>query len=317
MQEINKDQIGYEGKDEIDLIEILNVLLKGKFTIISITAIASLIVVLYSLSLPNIYQSTALLAPYKTSDNISSSLRGYGNIANIAGINLSPENSESNAVKAKQKLYSLSFFENNILPNIFLPDLMAIDSWDVDRNKIIYDEDIYNASSGKWVRDFQYPQKLIPSAQEGYKVFSQMHLTISEENLTGFITLSVKHQSPFVAKEWVELIVSEINNFYRTKDKAEAERSVLFLNDQITKTNLAEMKEVVANLLQQETQKLMLVEANESYVYEYIDPPALMEKKSEPSRAIICIIGFMMGGVFGVLYVLLRHYGRKEFFSRS
>ena len=43
-------------------------------------------------------------------------------------------------------------------------------------------------------------------------------------------------------------------------------------------TTLAEIKQVLAQLLQEETKKLTLIEANESYVFEYIDPPAVMNK---------------------------------------
>ena len=99
-----------------------------------------------------------------------------------------------------------------------------------------------------------------------------------------------------------------INSFYREKDKTEAEKAVNYLNNQIRKTNLAEIKEVIANLLQQETQKLTLIEASEAYVFDYIDPPAVMEKKIAPTRSKICIIGALLGGIFGVLIVLLRHY---------
>ena len=64
---------------------------------------------------------------------------------------------------------------------------------------------------------------------------------------------------------------------------------------QIAKTNLAEVKQVLASLLQQEIQKLTLIQASEFYVYEYIDPPVVMEYKSEPKRALICILGLLLG----------------------
>ena len=51
----------------------------------------------------------------------------------------------------------------------------------------------------------------------------------------------------------------------------------------------AELK--AAEELQEQIQKLTLIEANEFYVFEYIDPPAVMEKKSDPNRKLICIIG--------------------------
>lgn len=85
----------------------------------------------------------------------------------------------------------------------------------------------------------------------------------------------------------------------------EAENAVNFLNTEIVKTNFSEIKEVIAQLLQQETQKLTLIEANKYYVYEFIDPPFVGEKKAEPSRALICIFGFVIGLVIGIIYVIV------------
>ena len=45
--------------EEISLRELFNVLLHGKWIIISITSFASIVAVIYSLSLPNIYASKA------------------------------------------------------------------------------------------------------------------------------------------------------------------------------------------------------------------------------------------------------------------
>ena len=55
-------------------------------------------------------------------------------------------------------------------------------------------------------------------------------------------------------------------------------------------------------------QQLTLIEANQSYVFDFIDPPAVMEKKSEPKRALICILITLFGGMLSVILVLLRHY---------
>tara|TARA_B100000902_G_C26994679_1_gene756825 strand:- start:353 stop:796 length:444 start_codon:yes stop_codon:yes gene_type:complete len=139
-------------------------------------------------------------------------------------------------------------------------------------------------------------------------IFREEHISLNEDNKSGFITLSIKHQSPFVAKQWVELIVDEINNFYRFKDKLESEKAISYLNQQISMTSLSEIKEALAQLLQEETKKLTLIEANQYYVLDYIDPPAVMEKKSNPNRALICILGSLLGAMLGVLYVLIRKY---------
>lgn len=290
--------------NEISLLELLQVLWQGKWIIISLTTFASVIGIVYSLLLPNVYESKALLVPVDSSSSISGALGSYRGLAGLAGINLTSGGGEANSTKAIKTIKSLSFFEKNILTNISLPNLMALDSWNSDTNTVIYDENIYNMSDDSW--------KEKPSTQQAYKIFTGKHLSLIEDKNSSFITISIKHQSPFLAKKWTELVINEVNNFYRHKDKKESEKAVSYLNQQILMTGLSEIKQVLAELLQEETKKLTLIEANQFYVFDYIDPPAVMEKKSEPKRAIICIISAFLGGILSVLIVFIRHYVFNE-----
>ena len=311
MQEAHSNKHPNDFDDEIDLRELFYVLLEGKWIIVSLTAFVSIVGVIYSLSLPNIYESKAMLVPVNSSSGISGALGSYSGLAGLAGISLPSGGVEGNSAKAIQKISSLSFFENNILTNIHLPDLMAVKSWNSKTNTLTFDDSIYDTNSNTWIRDYSYPQQQIPSAQESYEVFKQ-HLSLSEDKKSGFITLSIKHQSPFIAKQWAELVVNEVNAFYRQKDKLESEKAVNYLNQQISTTGLSEIKQVIAQLLQEETKKLTLIEANQYYVFDYIDPPAVMEKKSEPKRALICILSAILGGMLSIILVLIKHYAFKE-----
>lgn len=298
-------------ENQIDLRELFNVIFQGKWVIITITSLVSICAVIYSLSLPNIYQSKALLVPVTSSNGVSGSLGNYAGLAGLAGISLPSGVDESNTTQAKVKLSSLSFFENNILPNIFLADLMALKSWNFETNELHYDEKIYDKDKNAWVREFSYPNKQIPSPQESYRVFTE-HFNLSEDKKTGFLTLTIKHQSPYIAKQWAELLIDQVNVFYREKDRSESEKAVTYLNEQIAMTGLSEIKQVIAKLLQEETKKLTLIEANQAYVFDYIDPPKVMENKSEPKRAFICILSALIGGMFSIIFVLIRHYGLRE-----
>jgi len=311
MQESHSNKHLNDFDDEIDLRELFYVLLEGKWIIVSLTAFASIVGVIYSLSLPNIYESKTMLVPVNSSSGISGALGSYSGLAGLAGISLPSGGDEGNSAKAIQKISSLSFFENNILPNIHLPDLMAVKSWNSKTNIVVFDESIYDTSSNSWIRDSSYPQQQIPSSQASYAVFKQ-HLSLNDDKNSGFITLSIKHQSPFVAKQWVELVVNEVNAFYRQKDKSESEKAVNYLNQQISMTSLSEIKQVLAQLLQEESKKLTLIEANQYYVFDYIDPPAVMEQKSEPKRFLICILSTLLGGMLSILLVLIRHYAIKQ-----
>ena len=298
--------------NQIDLLEIFYALIERKWTIVGVTSFVSIIGVIYSLLLPNIYESKALVEPVNASSGISGALQNYSGIAGLAGINIPTSPSESNTNAAIEKIGSLSFFEDNILPNIFLPDLMAVDYWNNKTNDLIYDDSIYNHITNQWVRKYSYPLKQIPTAQESFKVFKNEHLSISQDNKTNFVTLRITHQSPLIAQKWASLLIDEVNAYFRQKDKLESERAIAFLNEQITMTNLSELQLLIAELLKEETQKLALIEANEYYVFDYIDPPSIMELKSEPQRAIICIIFMLFGMILSSGFVLYKFYSSRE-----
>ena len=293
--------------DEIDFKELFNIFWEGRIIILSTTGIFALLSILYSLYLPNIYQSNALLNPVEGSSQMGNGLGGYSTIANLTGLNFSTADNDSNAAKALKKINTLSFFAENILPNIFLPDLIAVDSWDPSNNKIIYNKDIYNDELKSWANNLQ-TKSLITSPQSAYLLFIENNLVFSSDLKTGFISIGIKHQSPYIAKEWTEIVVDQLNDFYRKKDKAEAQSSLNFLKQQIAQTNYTEIKEVIAQLIQNNTQQLALIESGKFYVFEYLDPPAVMERRSEPGRTMIVILGTIIGGFFAVFTVIIRKY---------
>lgn len=292
-------------EDEIDIAVLFKALFQGKWIILSFTSIASILVVIYSLSLPNIYTAEALLVPLSSKDNVGGSVQELGGLASLAGISLG-ESSDNSAI-ALEKLHSLSFFEEKILPQINLPDLMAVESWDPGSNSMTYDEEIYDPSTQTWTREITSLQTPQPSAQESFIVFME-HVSGIKNIKTKLVTISAKHHSPFIAKQWADLLIKEINSFYREKDKKEATFAVDYLNEQLSKTRLSEVKLVISEVLAKQIQTLSLIEANENYVFDFIDPPAVMEKKSEPRRAIICIVGALLGGFLGAVVALFRFF---------
>ena len=296
MNNINSEKSRFT-EDEIDIKKLLQILWHGKIFIVALTSVFSITAVIYSLSLPDVYQSNGLLSPVDESSS-SQAVGNIGGLASLAGIDIS-SGTGGNVAKSLQKARTFSFFRDNILPNIYLPDLMAMKSWDGENNTLIYDEKLFNQETQIWSQP--------PSNQKSHKLFLEI-TNLSQNKITGFVTVSVKHRSPYIAQAWTDLIVDQLNDFYRTKDKLEAQLAMDFLNTQMLQTRHTEIKQVIAQLIQQKMQQLTLIEANKFYVFSYLDSPLVMEEKVEPNRKSISILGAVLGGLLGILIILIQHY---------
>ena len=210
---------------------------------------------------------------------------------------------------ALEKMKSLSFFKQHLYEDLLI-DLMAVESWDSSTRQLMYDDEIYDVASNKWLREVDPPRQAQPSDQEAHEAFVKL-VSISEDKQTGLITVSVEHESPDIAKQWVELMVSRVSEDLRSKDIREAEESIKFLESQ-RETSLVSLDEVFAQLIEEQTKTIMLANVSKDYVFDVIDPPVAPELKSKPSRALICVLGTILGVVLGVVIVLMRHYARGK-----
>ena len=143
-------------------------------------------------------------------------------------------------------------------------------------------------------------------------MFVSDHILVSEDKKTGFVKLEVKHYSPNIARDWVLAVLRGIETSIRDKEVQEAERSIAFLKAESAENSLISLNEVFASLIEEQTKKIVLANASEEYVFEVIEPPVAAELKSEPKRALICILGTLLFGMFSVLYVLIKHYAFKK-----
>mgnify|MGYP001448563156 CR=1 FL=1 len=71
---------------------------------------------------------------------------------------------------------SLSFFDTNIVKNIYLPDLKAVKSWSSNTNELNYDESIYKIDSNTWVEQ-------MPSVQDSFETFKKHKVDTAQTSL--------------------------------------------------------------------------------------------------------------------------------------
>lgn len=310
---MSQNNISHQYDDAVDLKEMFQILLKKKILISLITLFFAIVSVFAAISMSDVYKSSSLLAPTSEDESLSSSLGGLSSLAGIAGVSL-PAGPISDSQIAVKRIESFEFFSKNFLPSIKLEDLMAEKKWIPLENKLIYDEDIFDELSNKWVRKVSYPKKTIPSTQEAFKEFKKA-LSINQDEETGLVYLSIEHISPYVAKEWMDVIIYNINERMREIDKEDAQNSINFLNDSLKTTNSQSIKLVFSKLLESQMQKLMLASSNEEYIFKTINSPIAPEEKSGPNRFFICIVSTLFGFIISIIIVLIQHFRSAEKFN--
>jgi capsule polysaccharide export protein KpsE/RkpR len=147
---------------------------------------------------------------------------------------------------------------------------------------------------------------LEPTNWDLVKKFKQSHLSVSENQDNGMVTVSVKSLSPVAAKQWTEWLVKDINEHMRAQDIEDAEASINYLEAKLDETNIAGMQQVFYQLIESETRTVMLANAQQEYVFKTVDPAVVPQEKSEPKRVLIAVVVTMVGGMLSVFIVFVR-----------
>ena len=307
----NNTQISNHYDDEIDLRELFAVLWAGRIKVIAITAIFAVASVIYALTVPNQYKATILLSPSQSSNSgISGALGQLGGLASLAGVSIG--GGESNESQLAQEIMkSWGFVEGFISENDLAVEVYAAEGWDRGSNKLQIDQDFYDPDTKSWLVEDDYGVTGPPNSWDLYEAFSE-RITVSEDKKSGLISVSIEYYSPQMAKQWLDLYISSINKHMQERQMIKVTRNIEYLEAQIEKTAITEMREVFYTIIEEQIKSKMLAEASPNYAFEAVSPSMVPAEKSQPKRALICILGALLGGMLSVLLVLIMHYARKS-----
>ena len=307
----NNTQISDQYDDEIDLRELFSVLWAGKTKIIAITAVFAVASVIYALSVPNQYKATALLAPAQSDGGgLSGALGQLGGLASLAGVSIGGGESSESQI-AQEIMKSWSFVEGFIADNDLAVEVYAAEGWSKGSNELQINQDAYDSEGSEWLIEDDSGVVGPPSSWQLFKAFSE-RVAVSEDKKSGLVSVSIEYYSPQIAKQWLDLYISAINKHMQARQVKKVSNNISYLEAQIGKTSIAEMREVFYTIIEEQTKNKMVAEASPDYAFVAVSPSMVPEEKSQPKRALICILGTLLGGMLSVLLVLVMHYAKKS-----
>ena len=288
----------------VNVGDLMRTLWSGKWIIAVFTAVFAAGSVWYALSLSNFYTSTARLTQAEQSSNsLSSLVQQYSGLASVAGLSLGGDDEQIGY--AIEVLQSRRFLQILLDKYDILVPLIAADGWDPESNELSIDPRLYDVETRQWVREVRPPFSAQPSLEEAYEVWQ----TAFKVNRSGtFVSLSLQHFSPHLTQDWLSTVIMEINSFVKAQEVEEAERSINYLVEEVERTKVAESKTLLYDLIQRQTETIMLANVRDEYVFKTIDPPLVPHEKTGPSRSLLCIVITLIGAALGTLVALMRDY---------
>ncbi len=308
------DSLYYKDSDseQIDILALLNILWKGKWLLICVCFVFLLIGVGVALYLPNKYKATVIVQPVETENNLglSSLASKFGGLASLAGVNIGTDGASDSRIALdiiKTWSYADRFIKNN---NIQVP-LFAADGWDRESNNLLIDENLYDNVNKIWVREPPKGKTIEPTSWELFEEYDDK-LTIKPTGDSGLVEISFTHYSPYIAKEWLELLVADVNTYMKAKALEETYGRIQYLEEKIGETSIAEIRAAFSELIQEQYKNAMLAEVTDEYVFKVVSEAQVPEEKDSPKRVIIIAIFFILGAMFGMIYLITRAFFKNK-----
>jgi len=235
-----------------------------------------------------LYSAKVIMVPAQTGKGgIAGRLGGnLGALVGLANIDLDSGTSKEQAIAIlkSRRLTEQFIKDENLLPALY-PDL-----WDGDK--------------GQW----KDPEE-VPTLGAAFRKFDRSVRFVQEDAETGLIALEIIWSDREKAAQWANALVARVNQRTRELAQEEAERSLRYLNEQLTRTDLIELRQAMYGLIEQHVKNIMLAKVRDEYAFKVIDPAVVPEPGTyvSPRSTLLIGIALVFGVLLGIAWAFLRY----------
>ena len=277
---------------EISLVDIFGIIARYRWVILGLMLLVALSATTIAFLLTPQYRADILVQPVSEADEqdqYAGLLGQLGRIGNLTGIKM---DSRENKYKSIATLKSRQFTERFIKQEKLLPILFA-DLWDQD--------------AGSWLVD---DKSEVPTLLDAYEVFNKKVRRVTEDRMTGMVTLSISWSDPQLAADWANRMIQAVNAALRLEVAEDSNKAIAYLQAQLKQTSAVELQDVLHRLIESEMKEAILANINEEYAFRVIDPAVVPEEPFSPKIPSLAVLGVVIGGLVGLFVALILNYRR-------
>jgi uncharacterized protein involved in exopolysaccharide biosynthesis len=270
------------GKSDLDLFALVAMVWQRRMLIGAVTVVCIAAALFMALTATPIYRAEVVVVEVQDSTSgIGGALGQLGGLAGLAGLNLNL----GNAGAAEQ---ARAMLDSRFLVEQF-----------VDGEKLL--DKLRARSPGlntRW-RAVEYMRERVVDVRRDVR-----------KNIT---TVTVDWTDARTAANWANQFVALGNQILRTRAIDEASRNITYLDAQLNKTDVVELRKVIYEIIETQTKTLMLANGRREYAFQVIDPAVAPEVRFSPRRTLMVLGGTAGGIALGLLAAfLLEAYKRRR-----
>jgi uncharacterized protein involved in exopolysaccharide biosynthesis len=280
---------------DADPLQVLAIDRRAVATIVLLSVVGGAIALGSSFLLPREYTATVTLLPAKSErpSALDSVAGQFGGLASLAGLDLGSDSDRSEAVATiRSRSLAVAFIEQNDLIPALFPR-----KWDADAKqwKVRRADDV-------------------PTINDAYRRFDRKVRAVSEDRRSGIVTLTITWRDPQRAADWANELAARVNREMRDRAISEAGSSLEYLNRELEKTQVVELRQPIYRLIEHRLRTVMLANVREQFAFRIIDPalPPDADEYSSPIRWLFALAGAALFALIGfVISVRRLAHGRN------
>jgi len=279
---------------EIDLLEYFSVLWRAKILILVIAGLCAISMGIIATFLPKTYRAEVLMVPSSDDANADLSLSGaLGALGGIVGQSGLLPSGNRTTEEYLALLRSRSFVWTLVDEQQMMPILFA-NEWIVEEKKWRDLDDV----PGKW---------------DVYElIVDDGLLSVVSHDDSGLYTLAVEWSDPDLATQWANTIVAKLNSFLREREQKRSDSNLAYLNDELKRTHVAEVRQSLFALITHELNQAMLVNTQKEYAFRVLDPAVPPDEPVWPRPVLISVASGLIGAILGVFIAFFKEGAHRR-----
>lgn len=307
--------------DEINLLDYWRVVWKRKVLIVLIGFITVTATAFHTLSIKDIYQSTAVITPISSKEGGGGGLSALAqSFGGLPGISLPGSSSASEIVN----LLKSNILREKVIERYNLLPVLFYEKWDDEKkdwkkgeksgftlNPLVLIQKVVAAVKPKTQNPKPKTQDDgIPTIWDGLRTLNGI-VKVNNNAKDSTITISVEFYDPEAAEKMVEYFLATLTDHMSGEAKRVARTNRKYIEEQLWATTDPLIKQKLYNLIAQQIETSMMSEVKENFAFKVIDPPKVPDKRIKPKRTHIVMRNLIVSLFAGVLLVFFLEYIEK------